>query len=122
MPKRPSVPPRRPLRSTSATPCSSQASSNPFWAAHRSGPIPPGPPPTATDEYGPSTANRSAEHIAEHPDDPIDDLAIDGARRRQVYAGRRQSRAVWTGAGIFFVLRHRRKGVEKPPQLELVRA
>src|SRR5437868_13835950 len=101
MPYRPSVPPRRPVRSTNATPCSSQVSSRPYWAAHKSGPSPPGPPPTTTDESGLSSVTGSAEHIEEHPYDPMHHLQVDRALFRQVDDGRRQFHAVEAGACVY---------------------
>src|SRR5258708_18652716 len=119
MPERPGGPARRPERSTRATPCSSQASSRPYWAAHKSGPMPPGPPPTTTGANGLLSITASTEDIAEHPHDAMHHLRVDRPRCWQVYAGGGQFRAVRAGSGVLLVGRQRGQRMEERPHLDL---
>src|SRR5215471_15885190 len=90
-----------------------------FCAAHSRGPRPPGPPPTTTEANGLSSTPALAEYIAEHLYDAVNDLEINGARCRQVDAGRRQLRAVGTATGVSLVRRQRRQRMEERPHLDL---
>ena len=61
----------------------------------------------------------SAEHVVEHARDPLDDLFVDDARRRQVDAGGREISAVGAAASVLVIGRQRRQRMEERPRLDL---
>src|SRR6266567_6555944 len=101
-------------------PWSSQPGNNPCCAAQISGPRPPGPPPTMTEDsmFSPPPPG-SAEYFAKYSCDPLDDLFVDGARGRQADAGGGQIGAVRAVAGVLLVRRQGRQGMEEGPHLDL---